>query len=78
MNFIGAHTDPASAFSGLRRSAAVHGLSDGSWGLCDGISELLRIVGKSHLVISTWTASNADTCIAPRRSCATNGSRVSG
>ena len=58
--FVGAHMSPASAFAGLKRGMAVHGLSDGSWSLSDGISELLRIVGKSHLVISTWTASNAD------------------
>ena len=35
----------------------IHGLSDGSWSLSDGIRELLRIVGPSRTcVVSTWTA----------------------
>ena len=60
MDWVGSHTDPRSAFDGLAVGAHIHGLSDGTWSLSDGISELLGIVGQSDLVIATWTASNAD------------------
>ena len=36
-------------------------MTDGSWTLIDGISEILRQTGVADLVIATWTAAKADT-----------------
>ena len=48
------------AFAGLAQGVCVHGFSDGSWSLIDGIRELLRIAGPSKITLSTWTAAAAD------------------
>ena len=60
LHWIGGHTSPRKAFGGLVDGAMVHAISDGTWGLSDGICEILRIVGKCDLVVSTWTAAQAD------------------
>ena len=53
LHWIGGHTSPRKAFGGLVDGAMVHAISD-------GICEILRIVGKCDLVISTWTAGHAE------------------
>ena len=60
LHWIGGHTSPRKAFGGLVDGAMVHAISDGTWGLSDGICEILRIVGKCDLVVSTRTAGHAD------------------
>ena len=60
LHWIGGHTSPRKAFGGLVDGAMVHAISDGTWGLSDGICEILRIVGKCDLVVSKWTAGHAD------------------
>ncbi len=45
---------------GLADGCSIHGLSDGTWSLIDGIEELLDRCGPSDVTISTWTAANAD------------------
>ena len=40
--------------------AQVHGLTDGSWSLSDGLAALLSYVGASDVVVATWTAGAAD------------------
>ena len=48
------------AFAGLEAGTAIHGISDGTWSLIDGIRELLRLAGPSAVTLSTWTAAAAD------------------
>ena len=60
LHWIGGHTSPRKAFGGLVDGAMVHAISDGTWGLSDGICEILRIVGKCDLVVSTWTAGHSE------------------
>ena len=54
------HGSPRKAFEGLAEGATVHAISDGTWSLTDGLCEILRIVGKCDLAVSTWTAAQAD------------------
>ena len=51
---------PSEAFEGLADGCSIHGLSDGTWSLIDGIEELLDRCGPSDVTVSTWTAANAD------------------
>ena len=51
---------PSEAFKGLADGCSIHGLSDGTWSLIDGIEELLARCGPSDVTVSTWTAANAD------------------
>ena len=51
---------PSEAFEGLADGCSIHGLSDGTWSLIDGIEELLERCGPSDVTVSTWTAANAD------------------
>ena len=60
MQWIGGHGSPRKAFEGLVEGATVHAISDGTWSLTDGLCEILRIVGKCDLAVSTWTAAQAD------------------
>ena len=54
------HGSPRKAFEELVEGATVHAISDGTWSLTDGLCEILRIVGKCDLAVSTWTAAQAD------------------
>ena len=60
MQWIGGHGSPRKAFEGLVDGSTVHAISDGTWSLTDGLCEILRIVGKRDLAVSTWTAAQAD------------------
>lgn len=51
---------PSEAFEGLADGCSIHGLSDGTWSLIDGIEELLDRCGPSDVTVSAWTAANAD------------------
>ena len=60
-NFIGRNTAyPTLAFKGLKDGDSLHGLTDGHWSLTDAIIALLKVTGPANLVISTWTAGQAD------------------
>ena len=60
MQWIGGHGSPRKAFEGLVEGATVHAISDGTWSLTDGLCEILGIVGRCDLAVSTWTAAQAD------------------
>ena len=51
---------PSEAFEGLADGCSIHGLSDGTWSLINGIEYLLDLCGPSDVTVSTWTAANAD------------------
>ena len=51
---------PGEALAGLSSGGSVHGLSDGSWSVIDAVMALGARCGRSHLVVSTWTAARRD------------------
>ena len=54
------------ALRGIDSNIALHGISDGSWSLVDAIREMCHICGPSDVVLSTWTAANANLLDAER------------
>ena len=60
LHWIGGHDNPQGAFAGVKNGAMIHAISDGTWGLSDGLLAILKAAGPSHLAISTWTAARAD------------------
>lgn len=58
--------NPRLAMAGLGPDTAVHGVTDGTWSVIDALRHLLHHCGPSSVVISTWTASNADIAAAER------------
>ena len=61
MDFVGYNPKSAKqAFKDFGPQKPLHGITDGTWYLIDGIWAICEKVGKSHVVISTWTAANAD------------------
>jgi len=61
---VGCCSSPRVAFARLDLAAGpgqhLHGLSDGTWSLVEGLRVLLERIGPARLVISTWTAARAD------------------
>ena len=61
MDFVSQNArTPKEAFADLAPGASVHGLTDGQWSFTDGLLEILERVGRGHLIVSTWTAAQAD------------------
>lgn len=48
------------ALGSLRDGLTLHGLTDGSWSMTDGLSAILHHTGYADVIVSTWTAADAD------------------
>ena len=48
------------AIEGFRKGLEIFGFTKGQFSLCDLLTAVLDITGKSELVISTWTAAHTD------------------
>lgn len=55
---------PRKAFENLEPNTMIHGITNGDWSFIDALNELMNILGKSHITLSTWTAAIADISIA--------------
>ena len=51
----------------LTSGSSLHGLTDGSWGFSDAIMGILRIVGSSDVVVSTWTMGRSEIDLTERQ-----------
>ena len=54
------------AMRDLRDGSAVHGITDGRWSLTDALLAIAEKTGPCDVVVSTWTAGDADLRIAAR------------